>query len=211
MKITSFLCMLTFCLFSLGCGVAKSFGPQTETGPRAANAMAADMDAQLMKRAGIYRGSLSEKEAAARAFQIRRNITIVTTVPVNVNNLKLSNALARQMMEEASRWFVSAGYNVQEIRKGKELRFQEQTGEMLLTRKRSELHNTSASGVAVLTGTYVISPEQVRFSMRLLHTPTNDVLAMGTATVPITPDVPPLLIENTGGQRVQPSVYTRLR
>ncbi len=211
MKITSLLCLCIFCFFSLGCGVAKSFGPQSEYGPRAADAMAADMDAQLMRRAGIHRGSLSEEQAAARAHQIRRDITIVTTVPVNVNNLKLSNALARQMMEEASRWFVSAGYNVQEIRKGKELRFQEQTGEMLLTRKRSELARTSASGTAVLTGTYVISPEQVRFSMRLVHTLTNDVLAMGTATVPITPDVPPLLVENSSDRRVQPSVYTRLQ
>ncbi len=209
MKITSFLCVLVLCFLAFGCGAAQSFG--TKNGPRAANNMAEQMDAQLMQRAGLMEGSLPDDQLQARRYQVRRNVTIVTTVPVNVNNLKLSNALARQMMEEASRWFVSAGYNVQEIRKGRDLQFQEQTGEMLLTRKRSDLARTTATSVAILTGTYVMSPEQVRFSMRLLHTPTNDVLAMGTATVPITPDVPPLLVENTDSRRVQPSVYTRLR
>ncbi len=183
----------------------------TGLGPRAANTMAAQMDAQILQRANATAAHIPKKELAAYQQQLRNSITIMTTVPVNLNDLTLSNALARQISEEMSRWFVNAGYRVKEIRKGTEIRFQEKTGEMLLTRDRSELAKKTASSVAILTGTYVMSPEQVRFSMRLLHTPSNDVIAMSTATVPITPDVPPLLEENTTPQPISPSVQTRLQ
>lgn len=53
--------------------------------------------------------------------------------------------------------------------------------------------------------------EQVRFSIRLIHTSSNEVLAMGTATVPITDDLRPLVREARPGRRLAPSVSTRLQ
>jgi hypothetical protein len=64
---------------------------------------------------------------------------------------------------------------------------------------------------AVLAGTYVVTPEQVRFSMRLLHVPSNDILAMATATVPITNDLKPLLHDRKEPQKVVPSIGTKLK
>ncbi len=213
MRKYTFLILLACMFLSQGCAAVNSVDAMVGSGfgPRAANDMAAQMDAQIMQRGNVTKATTPRELLDARQRQLRSTITIVTTVPVNLNNLHLSNALARQISEEMSRWFVNAGYRVREIRKGKELRFQEKTGEMLLTRDRADLARKTATSVAVLTGTYVISPEQVRYSMRLLHTPTNDVLAMGTATVPITPDVPPLLVENTAPEKVTPSVNTRLQ
>ena len=60
-------------------------------------------------------------------------------------------------------------------------------------------------------GTYVVSGEQVRFSMSLIHTTSNEVLAKGTATVPITDDLLPLLEDQPAGSGKVPTVYTRLQ
>ncbi len=179
--------------------------------PKAANNIAAQLDAQIMQRAHITSSALPSKEIALRQMQLRESITVMATVPVNINNLEESCPLARQMSEEISRWMISKGYRFQELRKGKEIYFQKKQGEMLLTRNPNLLAKRNVSSQAVLAGTYVITPEQVRFSMRLIHTPSNEVIAMGTATIPITPDLRPLLTNDAEGQRkVNPTVYTKL-
>lgn len=170
--------------------------------PKAADSIAKQMDAQLMSRFAS-----SDKRAA------RSKIMIMATVPVNLNNFEISCTAARQMSEEIARWFVNAGYRWRELRKGKDIRFDPLTGETLLTRDLKQLESLQGQSQAVLVGTYVISPIQVRFSMRLIHTPTNEVLAMGTETVEITDDLRPLLREGTGPDprlKTTPSTGTRL-
>ncbi len=204
--------LLSLMMFSVSCAnIYHEVSPAY--GPRAANTMAEQMDAQIMARSNVQPAhiKLTKEQIALRQKQLRQSITIVTTVPVNINDFNLTNALARQISEEMARWFVDAGYRVQEIRKGTDIRIQEKHGEVILTRDKTELLRTRASSVAILTGTYVISPEQVRYSMRLVHTPGTEVIAMSTATVPITPDVPPLLKENTEPVKITPSVNTRLQ
>ena len=74
-----------------------------------------------------------------------------------------------------------------------------------------KLASTLGTGQAILAGTYVVSGEQVRFSMSLIHTTSNEVLAKGTATVPITDDLLPLLEDQPAGSGKVPTVYTRLQ
>ena len=187
--------------------------------PKAADSIAEQMDKQLLARYTPPKAqgqSLSDTMSGPSREEINRSIrgsiTIMGTVPVNINNLEMSCPLARQMTEEISRWLVNAGYHFQELRKGKDIYFEKQQGEMLLTRDTKLLASRSVVSQAILVGTYVVSPEQVRFSMRLLHTPSNEVLAQGTATVPITPDVPPLLVNTGSGPvKIEPSVNTRLQ
>ncbi len=81
------------------------------------------------------------------------------------------------MTEEISRWLVNAGYRYQELRKGSYIRFDRGTGELILTREVRKLTSTRGTGQAILAGTYVVSGEQVRFSMSLIHTTSNEVLA----------------------------------
>ncbi len=47
--------------------------------------------------------------------------------------------------------------------------------------------------------------------MRLIHTPSNEVLAMGTATVPVSEELRPLLVHATHTGPIRPSVGTSLR
>lgn len=176
--------------------------------PKAADDIAKQMDKQLM----IRFGGKSELCFSSENRALRNRINVMATVPVNLNNLEVSCPLARQMAEEITRWMVNAGYQLEELRKGKDIFFSRPTGETLLTRNTNLLATRQVSSEAVLVGTYVITPDQVRFNVRLLHTPSNEVLAMGTATVPITDDVIPLLTDNTGKTlRIAPSIGTRLQ
>lgn len=200
-----FTTIFLFCVLSLP-AVAWAAGNV----PKAADDIAKQMDKQLMLRFGgkspSWMGSGSQEDRA-----IRSRLTIMATVPVNLNNLDVSCPLARQMAEEVSRWMVNAGYQFEELRKGKDIFFSRPTGETLLTRNTRLLATRQVSSEAILVGTYVITPDQVRFSIRLLHTPTNDVLAMGTSTVPITDDVRPLLTDNQRSNIIAPSIRTRLQ
>ena len=63
----------------------------------------------------------------------------------------------------------------------------------------------------VMVGTYIRTNRSVRVNIRLLHTPSNEVLAMGTATVPITDDLRPLVREPRPGDGLAPTVSTRLQ
>lgn len=166
--------------------------------PDAADAMAAAMDVQMARKLG--------QEAPPA-----KGISIMITTPVDLGDLEGANPLARQMAEEMARWFVQSGYRVQEIRKGRTILFQPETGELLLTRKTELLGTQNVSSVAILAGTYTITPKSVRFNMRLIHTPTNEVLAMGTATVPVSEELRPLLVDASRNRTIQPSVGTSLR
>ncbi len=204
-----FLLLLVFVVFvSQGCTM-RPMG--RAYAPKAADNIAIQLDDQIMQRGNVHIVTTTSKELAARQAQLRNSITVMATVPVNINNLEVSCPLARQMSEEISRWMVSMGYRFQELRKGKEIFFQKRQGEMLLTRDTKLLANRNATSQLVLAGTYLVTLEQVRFSMRLIHTPSNEVIAMGTATVPITDDIRHLLVDTSAGPaKVTPSVNTRL-
>lgn len=177
--------------------------------PDAGISIAKQLDSQLMMRFAGKDENTKKKDREALA---RSQIMIMGTTPVNINNLEETSPLARQITEEISRWLIDRGYRFQELRKGKYLRFDRLAGEFLLTRDVSKLVTTSATSQAILAGTYIVSAKQVRFSMRLIHTNSNEVLAMGTATVPVTDDLLPLLDDRKGGSdSLVPTVRTRLQ
>lgn len=180
------------------------------TVPRAADSIAKQMDEQLMMR---YAGDDPGMTSKERKSLARARIMILGTTPANINNLEESSPLARQMTEEVARWLVNAGYRFQEIRRGSVIRFDKQRGEFYLTSDVRKLAAASGTGQAVLAGTYVVSREQVRFSLRLIHTTSGEVLAMGTATVPITDDMRNLLRDRGpgAGDGLTPTVRTRLQ
>lgn len=184
-------------LLALTVGLLLPLAAAAASVPEAADAMASSMDAQLARHLG--------QDGAPP-----RGISIMVTTPVDLGNLEGANGLARQMAEEMSRWFVQAGYRVQEIRKGRTILFQPETGELLLTRRVDLLGAQTVSSVAILAGTYTITPRAVRFNMRLIHTPGTEVLAMGTATVPVSEELRPLLVDASRTAPIRPSVGTSL-
>ena len=178
--------------------------------PTAATTIARQLDEQLMMR---YAGSdpeVSKKEKQALA---RAHIIIMGTTPANLNDLNEASPLARQMMEEVTRWLMNAGYRFQELRKGSDIYFDKKKGEFILTRDVKRLASRVGTSQAIMAGTYVVSGEQVRFNIRLIHTNSNEVLAMGSGTVPITDDLMPLLRDPSPGGKggVTPTVNTRLQ
>lgn len=177
--------------------------------PRAGEDIADQLDEQLMMRYAGSSPDMSKKELRALA---RSRILIMGTTPASINNLEQANPLARQMLEEVSSNLVNLGYRYEELRKGKDIRFDKHTGEFILTRDVRKLANRSGVAQAILAGTYVISGEQVRFTISLISTTSTEVIAKGTATVPITPDLMPLLQENMpAGSGLIPGVSTRLQ
>jgi hypothetical protein len=191
-----FLTAMLFCLpFA-----ARSFAA---TLPQAASAAGREMDRQMMSRMGPQTPAAS--------------VSLCVTTPVDVNNLESSNPLARQMQEEIARWLVQAGYTVQEIRKGGDLLFEPDTGEMLLTRKDRLLGSRSVTGTAIVAGTYTVTPLNVRFNIRVVRTKNREVLAMSTVTVPMNREVAALVrqggtVDPRGftGMPIEPTVVTLL-
>ncbi|MDR1660795.1 MAG: hypothetical protein LBR94_10770 [Desulfovibrio sp.] len=179
---------------------------ETGTVPVAANSIADQLDSQLMTR---YAGNNPDMKKSERKALARSRISIMGTTAANINNFEETSPLGRQMTEEIARWLVDAGYRFTELRKGRHIRFNKK-GEFFLTRDLRKLAGTTGTAQAVLAGTYVVTPEQVRFSMRLIHINSNEVLAVGAATVPRTDDIEPLLEDMKPGSGSTPSVRTRL-
>jgi len=133
-----------------------------------------------------------------------------------VNDLTVSSPLARQMQEEIARWFVQAGYNVVEIRKGADILFDPPTGEMLLTREDRLLGSRRVASTAIVTGTYTLALDHVRFNIRMVRTENREILAMSTITLPLNREIAGLSREHSaatgllGGSPIAPNVITML-
>ena len=163
-----------------------------KTVPQAASEMGAELNAQLS--------------------QLTSKVTMIVTTPVNLRNLNESSGLGLQLSEELAHYFVTCGYRVQEIRKGAGLFFDEENGEMLLTRNPEFLANTDVDSAVVMVGTYIRTNRSVRVNIRLLHTPSNEVLAMSSSTIPLNPEVRSLLASPTQIEDMGhvPSIGTKL-
>lgn len=171
------------------------------TVPQAASAAGREMDRQAAARIGQGQGPA-------------RGVSLCVTTPVDVNDLTASNPLARQMQEEIARWFVQAGYSVLEIRKGADLLFEPSTGEMLLTREERLLGKKNVTSAAIIAGTYTVTPEHVRFNIRMVRTANREVLAMSTVTLPMNRETAALARGDgaglSGGSPIAPTVVTML-
>ncbi len=167
--------------------------------PQAASALARQIDRQIAAR-------LQQPETPAQG------VSLAVTVPVNVNDLDESNPLARQMAEDLARWFVQAGYSVQEIRKGGVVLFEPRNGEKLLTRRSELVDNDTVTSAAVLVGTYTVTNKNVRFNIRIIQTAGREVLGMATISVPVTSELRALLggSGTSGHFGIEPTVATTL-
>ncbi len=150
--------------------------------PRAADEAVKELDKQLLHLLGYhYKPS---------------DLRIAFTVSANVDDLTKTNGLARQMSEEIARGLKQKGYRILEIRKGSAVVITPEVGELFLTRQREDLSKQSIASELIMAGTYTISKKGIRFNIRLLHTDSTEVIAMATTTVPMYPEIKPLLLEN---------------
>ncbi len=179
--------MKHFTLFRKHLIAAAFFGTAILVMPLAAQAAPAPAKTvpQIATEMGI--------ELNEQLSQVAGRVSIIVTTPVNLRNLNESSGLGLQLGEELSHYFITCGYRVQEVRKGAGLFFDEENGEMLLTRNPEFLASTDVSSSVVMVGTYIRTNRSVRVNIKLLHTPTNEVLAMSSATIPLNSEVRSLL------------------
>ncbi|MDR1241841.1 MAG: hypothetical protein LBM00_03515 [Deltaproteobacteria bacterium] len=200
MKISArlFIVLLPFALLMLHPLSARAMDMN-----EAAASMSREMDAQLALRFG----------AAGK------NISIIVTTPVDINNFEESCVIARQIQEYLSYWLVQAGYGVQEIRGGKAILFRKDTGELLLTRDRELIARKRVGSVLTLVGTYTLTSKTIIFNVRLIQTGGQEVYAMSSISIPVTKETRTML--NLGANAsssgsghsyvsIEPSVYSRL-
>ena len=166
--------------------------------PVVADILATQLDGQLRNKLGIELGDAV-------------NYGVIVTPPVALNDLEETSPLALQMGEELSRWFVTTGYNVQEIRKGRSVLFEPRGGEFILSRRVHILANENVKATIIVAGTYTQTLNRIRFNMRFIHAPTNEVLAMATQTLPLNAEMRMLSVGSHEIFGVVPSVGTRLR
>lgn len=179
--------------------LSAQFAPAASL-PQAASAAGREMDRQISARLG-------------QPSSPAQGISVSVLTPVDLNTLENANPLARQMQEELARWFVQAGYDVQEIRKGAAVLFEPENGEMLLTRRERLVGRKDVTGTAVVTGTYTVTPEHVRFNIRVVQVKDRTVLAMSTVTVPMNREVASLVRgggDTPLGTPIEPTVVTLL-
>lgn len=175
---------------ALGAKMSESVvGPSV---PSAAESIGKQLDEQIIHRYAALSHAGSQNQRVART---RAKMVILGTVAANLNDLNASCPLSRQMSEEISSYMMKRGYRFQELRKGSYIRIHPTTGEMLLTRDVKNLEAPVGVGHAILAGTYVVGTNNIRFNMRLIHVSSNEVLAMASASVPISDDIAPLLFD----------------
>lgn len=162
--------------------LALPLAVQAGTLPMTAQVMAEDLDAQLAQRTGALETPV-------------KGMTLMVTTPVDLSDLTRTSPVARLMAEEMMSWFVTSGYRVQELRKGRNILLKPGSGEHLLTRASHLLANDNVMSALILAGTYTVSKAGVRFNMRLIMTPTNEVVAMASQTLPLSEDMAELLPE----------------
>jgi hypothetical protein len=168
--------------------------------PQIIAAMGRQLDRQVVAR-------LHQEESPAQG------VSLFMTTPVDVNDLESSNPLARQVQEELASWFAQAGYSVREIRKGADLLFSPGTGELLLTRRSNLVSEEQVGSGAIVAGTYIITPQHVRFNIRLILTGSQEVIAMTSMSIPVTGEVAALLSgdgSRRAGAPIAPTVVTLL-
>lgn len=165
---------------------------------KAASDMGVEMDTQLAHRFGQQEGVIN-------------GISVIITTPVDLNNLEESNAVARQMQEELSRWFIRSGYSVQEVRGGKALLMRPSTGELLLTRNRDLAATRTAHSALTMVSTYSMTSRSIVFNVRLMQTGGNEVFAMSNVTLPLSGELRAMLgTAQSDTYLIEPSVFSRL-
>lgn len=188
MKRLFYLALLGVLLF-----LASTATAQGLTVTEAAQAAAQEMDRQIVS-----------------AFS-RTAYDVIVTTPVNLNNLEKSCPLARLMAEELAASLVRLGYGVQEARKARAILMEPKMGETILTRDASRLGTIQPNTHIVLAGTFLVTPTEVRFNVRMINSSTTDVLAMSGQSVEITPAVASLTGDGDSGvSQYKPTVATRL-
>jgi len=174
---------------------AFSGRPAPPSYPEVAMAIAADLDRQMGPRLGIGGPQNS-----------RGLYWLVVTTPSALDNLAVTSPLGRLMGQELASAFVAKGYNVQELRKTRDIVFSPQ-GEFMLSRDVNALATKRVLSTLALVGTYTPTATGVRFNVEVINAVNNNIVAMSSRTLPYSSSVG-MLLGGPGVSGAQPTVTT---
>lgn len=119
---------------------------------------------------------------------------LVATV-VQLDRLDASSRLGRLVSEQVAGRLAQRGLRVTELRLRETLALRPLQGELLLSREAHQVAQAQAAQ-AVLVGTYVVAPQAVYVSLRLVGPQGNAVLAAHDYALPMDGNVRGLLVES---------------
>ncbi len=111
---------------------------------------------------------------------------------VNIDNVQYSSTFGRIIAEQIGSRLVQRGYKVIEMKMRGTIFVQEQTGELLLSRKVREL-SVEHDAYAVIVGTYGASEKTVYVTAKLIRTQDNVILSSYDYSLPRGPDTKKML------------------
>jgi len=159
-----------------------------------ARELARELDSQIVPRMGIIGN--------------RNAYYVAVTVPASLHALDRSSAMARLMAQEIANGLVALGYNVQEMRKSRDILFDRKQGELFLTRDVRDLARKDVAATLVVVGTFSAAPGGTRFSIECLDARNNNVVAMASRTVSVGPDADDLFGGTRKSNGLTPSVVS---
>ena len=151
-----------------------SFSGDGDNYAQMAREIARELDSQIVPRMGIAGN--------------RNAYYVAVTVPASLHSLDKTSALARLMAQEIAGGFVALGYSVQELRKGREILFDQKQGELYLTRNTRALARPDVAATLVVVCTFSPTPGGIRFSIECLDARNNNMVAMASRTVSTGPE-----------------------
>jgi len=131
--------------------------------------------ADLIKFSYTIADNLVDKANPPLVYETPEMVVLLTTF-VDNNDLESTNKFGRLLQEHIGSRLVQIGYNVNELKLGKTLSIQPQSGETMLTRDLSKLQATQ-NAQAVLVGTYSRTNRRLYISTRLINPITGGIIA----------------------------------
>jgi len=171
-----------------------SFSEDGDNYSRMAREIARELDSQIVPRMGIVGN--------------RNAYYVAVTVPENLHTMDKSSAMARLMAQEIANGLVALGYNVQDMRKGREILFDQKQGELYLTRNTRGLARPDVAATLVVVGTFSPAPGGTRFSIECLDARNNNMVAMASRTVSAGPGSDTAFGGEPQNSGLSPSVIT---
>jgi len=154
------LLIALFVLLSTACSIFKEIGKSSEN-----NIPVKEMS--LMLNDSLRVPSLKNKETGVLTF-------------TNLNNLNEAEPLGRYLQERLLYYLFNNGFRLRELRLGKQNKFIPRTGEINITRLKSELNDAGLSKLeSIIVGTYIDAGNYYYVNVNLIELKNGLIRASG--------------------------------
>lgn len=117
---------------------------------------------------------------------------ILSTTLLNIDNLEESSSFGRLVAEQISARLSNSSYNMIEMKMQNHVYMKNNVGELMLTRKISEIASTN-NAHAIIVGTYFVGKEHISVNLKAVRPLTNEVISAHDYLVPVNEFTAPLI------------------